>query len=224
MDSVADLQLALRARLQPVNGVMYLPAHVFYRLRRALIDLYGRERADIRIDDPLDSYFPLIGRKASWKTFAATLDLTLPGLERPSWMTLVIKVLGVLLGIILVCWALSAVDVLPVWQQPFLRLLKTLLRGFFEDHHTVLFLIVLCTVAFERLTVPCAVLIPSRCRTLRLLADTLVSKHDTRLREEIGAWDEARIGRALAEVIGKECGRAPGEVTPEMLLRELCGG
>lgn len=71
---------------RPIDTVC-LTAAAFYRIRRGLMSVAGVPREAIRPGANTASLLPQEGRRAAWTALSETLQLTLPRLTRPAWLT-----------------------------------------------------------------------------------------------------------------------------------------
>lgn len=64
---------------------------LFYTLRTSLSQTYGWHPAELKLSDPPNELFPLIGRRQTYKAFEQQLGLQLPALELPDpWSDLLL--------------------------------------------------------------------------------------------------------------------------------------
>jgi hypothetical protein len=60
-------------------------AALFYRLRRALMDIAGVDRRAVRPSTPLGDLLPVAGRRAAWTEIQRAVGPAIPDLHLPDW-------------------------------------------------------------------------------------------------------------------------------------------
>jgi hypothetical protein len=81
---------------------------VFYRTRRALMDLYGTQRRSITPSTRMETLLPPGQRWSHWESLGRAMEAQLPSLEHPEWISKLSVRLG--LSLLITCLAAYFVD------------------------------------------------------------------------------------------------------------------
>jgi acyl carrier protein len=197
--TLGDLhQYLLRWRGAVAEGAC-LSSATFYRARRALCGLLGRERRSIAPCTPLEELLPASGRRRFWWHFQnAMAPFTIPELRRPTW-------LSVALGACYAAW--------------FVAWLGVCLVGLLHSHPTLaitagfaggLALVFLAYLA----TRPLAVCAPLRCGTVGGLVRFVTGNRD-RANAALRSRSEQEIWRRMCEIVSEHTGVDIARLKPE---------
>lgn len=165
----------------------------FYKLRRALMTIFGIPRSDVRLSLDLATLIPTRRRK-NWSDLRRALGLRMPRLVRPLWVTVITTMIG--LGLILgVCFVLN----------------ETLGRGAIW----IGFPIAVCLVPYVlyRATEPLATKFRSEFATVGGLTKSILGKNYGALSDQCHRANPAEIWSALCALIGEELGVRPNQLT-----------
>ena len=191
--TVGDLHALVLRKVKAVAKAPCLTAHVFYRLRKAFLEVYDVPRAELAL--PLNRVVPPSSRRAHWEGLEAIVHLTLPVLWRPRGLTLVLNGLFVLsiLGIV----AGGVMGGLMVWESAvFLGAAGGLLA-----------------LAY-RLTRPLAVHLP-RVQTLGDFVRELFRLNTAELAAMRQEWSAHQVWEVLCGLIIEQTGIEPDLLKPE---------
>src|SRR5687768_11369724 len=83
--TVGDLQDLVSSRLAAPRNDECVGRHVFYRLRRGITQVAGVPKAAVRLDAPLEAFFPSRVGRLRWGDLQDAVDLKLPGLTLSPW-------------------------------------------------------------------------------------------------------------------------------------------
>jgi hypothetical protein len=199
--TLGDVHRVLVRRLQPYQPGACLSSAVFYRVRRALRDVFGVEGRDVAPAAPLDGLLPAEGRIEGWRRFHAAVGLpAVPALRPPDWAGCGLALLtGFLILAGVVCGLAGA-----------------LLSGFL-----LLMPAVLMPWLAERATAPLADRLPSDCTTVRGLVQTLLAFNYAFIAEAVHNSNPAELLESLRRVVGDWADADPGELTPSTLIQDL---
>lgn len=115
--SFSDLCTAVRAHVAHKPADRCFSSQVFWRLRRACMELFDSSRASIRPSTTMDSLLPSFRRRRAWFALSAASGLKLPGLEYSSFRSSLIFVGAGLLPMILLAtlgasWGIALASIL----------------------------------------------------------------------------------------------------------------
>jgi acyl carrier protein len=167
----------------------------FYRLRRALMTVFGIARSNVRLSLDLATLIPTHRRK-NWSDLQQALGLRLPRLVRPLWVTVIATAIGF--------------SLIP---GACLLLGKTL--GFFATW--IGLPIVVCVVPYllYRVTEPLATTFRSEFATVGGLTKAMLRKNYGALSDQCERASPAEIWSALCGLIGEELGVRPNQLTAD---------
>jgi hypothetical protein len=167
----------------------------FYKLRRALMTVFGICRSDVRLSLDLDTLIRTHRRKR-WSDLQQALGLRLPQLVRPLWVTIITTAIGfsVIVG---ACFLLG----------------KTL--GFSAT--CIGLPIVVCIVPYllYLVTVPLATTFRSEFATVGGLTKAVLRKNYGALSDHCQRASPTEIWSSLCALIGEELGVRPNQLTAD---------
>ncbi len=198
--TIGDLVNVVKAVVPPARHERCLTALAFWRLRRALVDTLGVERAAVRPDARIadliwkecSTHFE---RPRAWSRLEQSLALPLPELERP-W-TLV--------------W--SAALLCPAMLLVGLRLAPTS-----SERWGVVVGMVFVAAGLGILTEPFRVNLPDRIRTVEDLTKAIVLRNASQVGASQEGFTEAQVERLVRDIVVEETGCSVEEVTPDAWL------
>jgi acyl carrier protein len=167
---------------------------LFYRTRRALMELSGVPRRGIAPSTPMEAILPPNRRRSEWQRLEAATEGRLPGLELPRGISSPLNRVGTVL--LFAC--LGAYFVCPIALAFRLSLAAALLVW-----------------AAGRLVAPFAVQIPARCATVGGTVQTALGSHGYIRADSGRAWDPGEVWRTLRDVIGAQFGVPPESIAPD---------
>ncbi len=189
----SDLCTAVQSRVVHEPTEKCFSSIVFWKLRRACMELLGAPRASIRPSTSMDLLLPAFGRRRAWFALSTAAGLKLPGLEYSSFYSSVIFFgAGGLPVILLVTAGVS-------WDIALASLL----------------LLPITTAALFHALRPFAAELSSQSRTFGELTKTVVGLNHGQLVREFGASRESETCQALRYVIGDLI-----DIDPNVLLGE----
>ena len=205
--TLGDLYAFVLGKLRPGQEQVCVTSMTFHRLRRALMELFGVPRAQVRTATRLEDLVPFRGRRRHWQRLAAWLgEGSLPPLRRPVWLARSLA-FAVWMGLVLpVCCAAALHELgYPAalcWALGVSGVLLGALRAW----------------AGYRLTLPLAVRIPPGCTTMRDTVYTLVSRdHALLVRDGVRVCD-AEIWGTLRALVAAGLDVKPETLTPTSRL------
>jgi hypothetical protein len=204
------------ARVARGQAQVCVTSAAFYRLRRALGEVCGVPREQVRTRARLEDLVPLPDRPRLWRELQARLsNLHLPPLRRPPW---------------LVRW-LDAASMVPLFLAcACLLLLIAVLHDTPVAPAIVGFGVLACPIvgflgmffvcqALCRRTERYAVHIPPACATVRDLVYTLVSLHPAApMVSDTARASNKEIWGTLCAIVGGELDRPPDSFTRESTI------
>lgn len=167
----------------------------FYRLRKALIAVFGVSRSDVRLSLNLATLIPTHRRKR-WSDLQQALGLRLPQLVRPLWVTVVATAIGFLL----IAGALPVLgnmhSILAAWI------------GLFG---------VACVVPYLLyfVTKPLARMFRSEFATVGGLTKAILRKNYGALSDQCQRASPSEVWSALCAIISEELGVHPNQLTAD---------
>ena len=183
----------------------------FYRLRRALQDLFAIPRALIRPAARMEELLPVEGRPDSWRRLAAAMTPgRLPELKRPRWMEPWLPPCGLLVLLAMVLTAgclLAAIELkLPGGVVFLISFLGTLFCIFVE---------VVVNRALYRLSAPYALEIPGGCATVREVVYTVLQTEPGRIVSATARAADVEVWSVICSVVGRCMGVPAETLTPD---------
>jgi hypothetical protein len=205
--TVGDLYAFLLRKISRGQEQVCVTSMTFHRLRRALMELFGVPRAQVRTATRLEDLVPARGRRRHWQRLAAWLgEGSLPPLRRPPWLVRSLA-FAVWIGLVLpVCCAVALHELgYPAalcWALGGGGVLLGVLRGW----------------AGYRLTLPWAVYVPPGCTTVRDTVYTLIRRDPAPLvLGEVRVCD-AEVWGTLCAIVAATLDVRPGTLTPTTRL------
>lgn len=195
-ETVSQLSECISKRLTPSERC--LSAVVFYRLRRAFIDLFKSSRAMIRPDASLSELLPWIDRRKRWRDLQARSGLALPRLVWPVWLAC-----AALLISIAVAWAYA------IW-----------LGNFSAGGLATCAVGLLAFFFLARLLNPLARTLPRSCRSFGDLAKVTLARNYAKVSAEAGGSSPKELLSALRQLIAIEIGQSIEKITGETRFPE----
>lgn len=199
--TVGDLHRYVLERLGPEDRAGCLSNVAFYRLRRALTDTFGFDRARVRPETSVETLLPRGSRPDDWRRLRASLGLTLPALERPGWVYHVVLpawVVGILTTAYLLVILVIDREGLFYNREP---LVATAVVGF------------LVAVGVELATRRLERLLPPGCESVRGLVEALVSLNFARLLSSQRRWTRDDVWTTVRGLVARQFQLPPDEVT-----------
>jgi acyl carrier protein len=197
--TLGDLFLFLQSQREFAPEGACLSSAVFYRTRRVLCRLAGRDRRSICPDSSLEELLPTKDRRTQWERLREALaPLSLPELRRPRWLRRFL--LSRTVSLFLVGWAAL------LFRHPPLALL--VLTG-----------AVLSALSY-RLTRPFAVCLPAGCGTLRGLVRQAVGGDRDQAFTALCKMSERELWDEMCVVISNHLGVEAHRLTPDTTFTE----
>jgi len=190
--------------------VACLSATAFYALRRGWLQEFGLHRQEMRPAATVDLLLPRVDRRSNWQRLGAAIDMDLPYLVRPRWVT----VGGVLSFLGLTAAAAVSWDALA--NTPWSVLLDWAIAWF-------VFGSLFYSVVIAWLTRPLARAIPPNCRTVRDFVNELARRNYGRLARCGRGWNRDEVWSILVAIIREKLQVPESEITPEARFVEDLG-
>jgi acyl carrier protein len=187
-----DYILQHRFKAKPVGCVTNV---AFYKLRKALMTVFGISRTDVQLSLDLARLVPTPRRKR-WSELQHALGLRLPQLVRPLWVT----VFATVIGFSLVAGA-------------YLLFSKTL--GGFAIWIGLPVVVCIVPYVLYHVTEPLATRLCSEFTTVGGLTKSILRKNYGALSDQCQRANPAEIWSTLCALIGEELGVDPNQLTPE---------
>jgi hypothetical protein len=209
--TVGAIYFAILEQLSGYERPRCLGGRVFYRMRRALAEVFGTPREAVTPASRLEEVLPLRQRRENWQRLAQALDLPLPPLVRPVRLELTLHLSGcacLLVGGVAAVLTAAGRGPGSAWIALGLlafSLLKSRLTWSLTRHWAVCF--------------------PPSCPTVKELIRTLLRTEYGQVVEQEGAWHELEVWYALQNTLAESLGVKPEAVTLEAhLVRDLGAG
>jgi len=173
-----------------------LSAIAFYRLRRAFGSLFSISRSAIRPATFVSDLLPLRHRSARWKTLEEHLGLTLPRLQFPGWLLLLVLVTPP--ALLLFLRASFGVRLSAIW---------------IFDISCLLYLVTFVTIipaVDER--IPLSWVLPRTCETFGGLVTVVSARNHAALG---GSSGENDVVKTMRQLISMQLGIDTEEISPE---------
>jgi hypothetical protein len=213
--NVGQLYAYVLAKLPQPPSPGCVSSATFYRLRRALQELFAISRERIRLAARTEDLIPREGRPERWRRLAEALTPgRLPELRRPQWVEPWLPPCGLLTlftmlltgGCVVLAHALGWPGV-AAFAITFLGVLLCL------------FVDLVVNVAIYRFTARYALELPSGCLTIRDTVYTLVQSEPGRIVSATARAGDAEIWSVLCSIVGRCLEIPPETLTPE---RRFC--
>ena len=182
-----------------------LTSVAFYRLRRALMSVFGVARDDIRRSLDLAEIIPR-RRRQRWSGLQAALGLRLPSLVRPAWVTAAATALALALAIgAPTVLAAKSGDARAFWLVPWM--------------------LGLAAYVFYRATKPLAVAFQSNSATVAGLTKSIVLRNYGAISDACQRANREEVWDTLRTLIAGQLGVRRDDVTKEAsFVRDLGAG
>jgi acyl carrier protein len=194
VSTVLDLYTLVWRRLSGEPSRRCPSSALFYRIRRALMDIYGAPRQSIRPSTPMAALLPSRDRAEQWRRLSDAIDARLPDLEPPPWLGRLLTGAG--LGLLVACFA-------AYFVKPFGFALACTLGGS------------LLWWAANLAAIEFAGRIPRPCTTVGGTVRAVVGWDPSRWSGSERAWQPNQVWEKLRELIIDQLEAAPGEVTAD---------
>jgi hypothetical protein len=218
--TVGQLYAYVLAKLPQPPCSSCVSSATFYRLRRALQELFAVPRERIRPAARLEDLVPREGRPERWQRLAEAMrPARLPYLQRPRWMEPWLPPCGLLalftmmltLGCILLAHGLGYSEGV-VFAISFLGTLLCL------------FMDLVVNVALYRFTARYALDFPPGCLTIRDIVYTVLQSEPDRIVSATARASDVEIWKMLCSIVGR-CFEVPSEtLTPDRSFLQLRSG
>jgi hypothetical protein len=182
-----DVHNALVMRLGSETSDRCLTSIVFWRLRRALIQMLDLPKGAIKPSIAIETLIPPFHRRRTWSSMSEEVGLRLPGLEYPCWFTTVMllisfapSVAAILLSGTRFRWLLPPILAVPLWATLVFRVGK-----------------------------PFATAVPKHSWTVGETARTIVGLNYAKLVQELGLSHPTELRSALRYVVTDITGVGP---------------
>lgn len=202
--TVGELQALIIGKLRVEDLKRCLTSATFYRVRRALVEVLGAERRQIRPDTQLITLLPETARREKWARIQRQMGLEIPKLQFPPRIDWGATTAGVLMALT---------------PLPFLQ----------AGWHTVPLLLILPVAGYFlgqgllRLVPHLAVEFPSGIGTAGDLTRDVLGRNYTALVTSVGGWNRKAVYEALCDVIVRQTGVDRARITPEARLLDDLG-
>ena len=192
-DTVGRLADVISKRLPHPRSERCLSAIVFYRLRRAFIDLFESTRAQILPNTPLRELLPWTERRVGWRRFQRHTGLVLPNLTCPIWLLCL-----ALAGSVAVAWLYA------LWFP-----------GFIASGAVTGIVWFLAFFILAQISRPFARAFPRDCGTVGELVKVTLARNYSKIVEESGVSSRSEILLVLRHLIAVEIGGKVEDVSEE---------
>jgi hypothetical protein len=175
---IGDLCRIMSGRLRPISPGICFGSIVFWRLRKAFMNVFGVERSTIIPSASTELLLPSAKRRRAWRVLSETSGLRLPRLEYPDHVNAPILILSLLLSIFIAIiggggwWLAAAAMAMPLAAS----LLFFLARPFAD-------------------------ILPAQCHTLGDLAKVAVGLNYSKLAQEFGPSNDQQTAEALRRLV-----------------------
>jgi acyl carrier protein len=183
--TAGDLYDLIVARTpKQTSGRNCLSPRVFCRFRRALTTSFNIARSTIRLDTSLTSLIPEKNGRTSWSRLQESLGLTLPKLQRPTWVVHFLTLTTIMAFILLCLYTIIALEKSSIVAILLPALLTTIMG-----------------LLFAAITQPLAIQIPSSCTTVRGATSAVMVTNLFKLTAEEDCASETEIFEILRTII-----------------------
>jgi hypothetical protein len=212
--TVGELYGYVLAKLTQPPSSGCISSVTFYRLRRALQELFGWSRERVRPAARMENLVPREGRPEHWQRLAEALrPARLPELRRPQWMVPWLPPCGLLTLLMVVLTFLCGLGAHllgcpPVWifVVSFLGILLCVLVELVVNR------------AVYRFTARYALDLPSGCVTVRDTVYTLLQSEPGRIVSATARASDPEIWSVLCSIVGRCLELPPETLTPDRRL------
>ena len=212
--TVGQLYAYVLAKLPQPPCPSCVSSATFYRLRRALQELFAVPRERIRPATRMEDLIPREGRPQRWQRLTEAMrPARLPYLERPRWMEPWLPPCGLLalftMMLTLACAALAHSLGYPGGVVFVLAFLGTLLCIFVD---------LVVNVAIYRFTARYALDLPSSCLTIREMVYTVLQSEPGRVVSATARASDVEIWNVSCSIVGRCLEVPPETLTPNRRL------
>jgi hypothetical protein len=201
--TIGELGGCICGKLKHPVSEQCLSAVVFYRLRRAFIDLFDTPRALIKPDKPLLELMPWTDRRKRWRGVQKQLGLVLPDLRWPRWL---------LCSSLVIAGSVSALIVHGLAQ--------TMSNYGIGLGLPVVVIGVLTWALMLKLLSPLARAFPRSCEAFGDLVQLALARGYAAIASQRGGASEREVLLALRRLIAAEIGTDVNKVRPETYFPE----
>lgn len=195
--TVGDLYKLVLSKMNIDKIDTCLTSHTFYKLRKTMIDKFGIDRKSIKPMTKLDDIFPdKEARKEKWKEYGKLLNLEIPDLEKPEFVTFIMVlclVTSIATGLIL-----GLVGIVPVYFAWLIVL----------SFIPVIYII-------NKMTDSMVYCFDKKYDTMGNLTKIVVQKNFIQLSEGIKKWNEKDVWDSLIFIIVDVF-----DIPPEKIIKE----
>jgi acyl carrier protein len=207
--TVGDLYQYILDKLGFEQAHNCLSGAMFYRVRRALVELFRIDRRSVRPGTLVEEIVPPSGRRMHWARLAEAVRVPLPGLQRPRWVKE--AMLRVYLLIFQAAMTLWGAAVGFGQGAPIFALYVLIFGGG------------LFALMAYQLTRPFAVRVAPNCRTVGDLTLTLARSEYGRTEPRHRRWDREVVWDTLTSILVGQLGVKPEDVTPSARIVDDLG-
>jgi hypothetical protein len=194
--TVGELHNLVISKLAGQDSKRCLTSAAFYRTRRGIVHALGIDRRKIRPVTTLEEIFPRSTRRQKWRRIQAAMELQLPDLQHPTWISLGLLALGLAVAVVPGIYGHVGVGLIAL-----LAFVGFIIGGFLLRFSPFL-----------------AVAFPNHNTTVGDLARDVLAINHARLVNEVGGWNEKEAWEALCRVIVIQTRVAREKITPEARL------
>jgi hypothetical protein len=176
-----------------------LSAVSFYRLRRAFEILYGVPRRAIRTATSVGNLLPLKDRSTKWAMLQKHLGLTLPRLQFPGWLLLLVLIIPpALLVYMRASWGirLSAIWIFDISCALYLVTFVSIIPAVDERF-------------------PLSRVLPRACETFGGLTKVVLARNYATFASQYGSSCDGGLSNALRQLIASQLAMDPEEISPD---------
>jgi len=195
-----DLYNALAHQFGAGTSDRCLTSVVFWRLRRALMQVVDVPKSAIKPSIAMEALIPPFQRRRKWLALSEALGLRFPGLEYPSWCASVMLITSFAPILLVMLWCGSRFS----WWWASAILAVPLVATF-----------------LFRVAKPFATAVPRHSRTVGETARTLVGLNHAKLVQELGPSNPTELRKALEYVVIDMTGAEPSWLEGKTRLLDL---
>jgi acyl carrier protein len=194
LNTVGQMYAYVVSRLAFSQRDRCISSAVFYRTRRALMDLYALQRRSITPSTRMETLLPSGQRRSHWESLGRAMEAQLPSLEHPEWISKLFGSLG-------------------------LSLLIPCLAAYFVYAFSMAVLYSLGSAALvwatHRAVATFAVQLPAECATVGGTVRAVLRVNDVSRTPTGRKWDPNEVWETLRGVVVEQFGVPPEAVTAE---------
>jgi len=201
LSTVGQMYAHVVSRLAFPQRERCISSAVFYRIRRALMELYGVERRSITPSTRMDTLLPPGRRRSHWQSLSQVMEAQLSSLELLGWVGPLSRGLG--LALLVTC--LAAYFVYPISIAVRCSLGSALLAW-----------------AAYQAAAPFAVQLPAECATVGGTVRAMLRSNYGSQTQTTRKWDPNEVWETLRSVIVRQFGVPPEAITADTdFVRDL---